>query len=56
MQTALRDMLAQRRHLAELGLAVSKINHDLRNILASAQLFSDRIGAAEDPLVKRFAP
>ena len=56
MQTALRDMLAQRRHLADLGLAVSKINHDLRNILASAQLFSDRIGAAEDPLVKRFAP
>jgi signal transduction histidine kinase len=56
MQKALRDMLAQRRHLAELGLAVSKINHDLRNILASAQLFSDRIGAVEDPLVKRFAP
>lgn len=56
MQKALGDMLAQRRHLAELGLAVSKINHDLRNILASAQLFSDRIGAVEDPLVKRFAP
>ncbi len=56
MQRSLRDMLAQRRHLAELGLAVSKINHDLRNILASAQLFSDRLGAVEDPLVKRFAP
>ena len=56
MQKALRDLLAQRRHLADLGLAVSKINHDLRNILASAQLFSDRMGAAEDPLVKRFAP
>lgn len=56
MQTTLRDVLAQRRHLADLGLAVSKINHDLRNILASAQLFSDRIGAAEDPVVKRFAP
>ena len=56
MQKALRDLLAQRRHLADLGLAVSKINHDLRNILASAQLFSDRIGAVEDPLVKRFAP
>ena len=56
MQKALRDMLAQRRHLADLGLAVSKINHDLRNILASAQLFSDRIGAADDPVVKRFAP
>ena len=56
MQKGLRDLLAQRRHLADLGLAVSKINHDLRNILASAQLFSDRIGAVEDPLVKRFAP
>jgi signal transduction histidine kinase len=56
MQRSLRELLAQRRHLADLGLAVSKINHDLRNILASAQLFSDRIGAAEDPLVKRFAP
>jgi signal transduction histidine kinase len=49
-------MLAQRRHLADLGLAVSKINHDLRNILASAQLFSDRLAVVEDPLVKRFAP
>jgi len=56
MQKGLRDMLAQRRHLADLGLAVSKINHDLRNILASAQLFSDRMGAVEDPLAKRFAP
>ncbi len=56
MEKALREMLAQRRHLADLGLAVSKINHDLRNILASAQLFSDRMGAVEDPLVKRFAP
>jgi signal transduction histidine kinase len=56
MQKAVRDTLAQRRHLADLGLAVSKINHDLRNILASAQLFSDRMGAVEDPLAKRFAP
>lgn len=56
MQATLRDFLAQRRHLADLGLAVSKINHDLRNILASAHLFSDRMGAIEDPQVKRFAP
>ena len=56
MQKVVRDMLVQRRHLADLGLAVSKINHDLRNILASAQLFSDRMGSVEDPLVKRFAP
>ena len=56
MQKALRETLHQRRHLADLGLAVSKINHDLRNILASAQLFSDRLGAVDDPLVKRLAP
>lgn len=56
MQEAMRGTLQQRRHLADLGLAVSKINHDLRNILASAQLFVDRIGDVEDPLVKRFAP
>lgn len=56
MQKSLRELLGQRRHLADLGLAVSKINHDLRNILASAQLFSDRLGAVEDPLAKRFAP
>jgi signal transduction histidine kinase len=56
MQNALRGTLQNRRHLADLGLAVSKINHDLRNILASAQLFSDRLGAVDDPLVKRLAP
>ena len=56
MQMTVRGALQQRRHLADLGLAVSKINHDLRNILASAQLFTDRLGDAEDPMVKRFAP
>ncbi len=56
MQHALGDMLHKQRHLADLGLAVSKINHDLRNILASAQLFSDRLGSADDPVVQRVAP
>mgnify|MGYP001370487764 CR=1 FL=1 len=56
MQQALSEQLTQSRHLADLGLAVSKINHDLRNLLASAQLFSDRIGAVADPMVQRFAP
>ena len=36
--------------------SVSKISHDLRNILTSAQLFTDRIEASEDPLVRRMAP
>ena len=43
MQRDLASMLQQKSHLAALGLAVSKINHDLRNLLASAQLFSDRL-------------
>ncbi len=56
MQRDLQSTLAEQRHLADLGLAVSKINHDLRNMLASAQLFSDRIGSLPDPMVQRFAP
>ena len=56
MQNALRETLHQRRHLADLGLAVSKINHDLRNILASAQLFSDRLAMTDDPMAKRLTP
>ena len=56
MQHELQETLRQQRHLADLGLAVSKINHDLRNMLASAQLFSDRIGSLPDPAVQRFAP
>ena len=56
MQRDLQATLAEQRHLADLGLAVSKINHDLRNMLASAQLFSDRLGSLPDPTVQRFAP
>ncbi len=56
MQTELNQMLAQRARLAALGLAVSKINHDLRNMLANAQIISDRLGALPDPSVQRFAP
>jgi signal transduction histidine kinase len=56
MQTQLTSALRQKEHLAQLGGAVAKISHDLRNILASAQLFTDRIEASEDPAVKRMAP
>ena len=49
-------MLQQKNRLAALGLAVSKINHDLRNLLASAQLISDRLSHLPDPRVQRFAP
>jgi len=56
MQRDLASMLQQKTHLAALGLAVSKINHDLRNLLASAQLFSDQLASLPDPRVQRFAP
>jgi signal transduction histidine kinase len=56
MQRDLASMLQQQRRLAALGLAVSKINHDLRNLLAAAQLFSDQLSTSPDPKVQRFAP
>jgi signal transduction histidine kinase len=56
MQTELSDLLSQKSRLAALGLAVSKVSHDLRNMLASAQLISDRLGMVDDPTVKKFAP
>ena len=56
MQAELASMLHQKNRLAALGLAVSKINHDLRNLLGSAQLFSDRLLTLPDPNVQRFAP
>jgi hypothetical protein len=56
MQRDIASNLHQKSRLAALGLAVSKINHDLRNLLASAQLFSDQLANLPDPKVQRFAP
>ena len=56
LQMELTHALKQRERLAQLGGAVAKISHDLRNILTSAQLFTDRIEMSEDPLVRRLAP
>lgn len=56
LQTELTASLKQRERLAQLGGAVAKVSHDLRNILTSAQLFTDRIESSEDPLVRRLAP
>ncbi len=56
LQTELAQALKQRERLAQLGSAVAKISHDLRNILTSAQLFTDRIEMSEDPHVRRLAP
>ena len=56
LQTQLTGALRQKDRLAQLGGAVAKVSHDLRNILTSAQLFTDRIETSEDPLVRRMAP
>ena len=56
MQIALSQQLRQQNHLASLGLAVAKINHDLRNMLSSAHLLSDRLSRVNDPTVQRLAP
>jgi signal transduction histidine kinase len=56
MESDIYSMLRQRRHLADLGLAVAKINHDLRNTLTSAQLLSDQVANLDDPKVQRLAP
>ena len=56
MQQRIRDALGQRARLAALGAAVAKINHDLRNILATARLVSDRVSGSDDPEVRRVAP
>jgi signal transduction histidine kinase len=56
LQTQMTGALRQRERLAQLGGAVAKISHDLRNILTSAQLFADRIEGSSDPMVARAAP
>jgi signal transduction histidine kinase len=56
MQKELAETLSQKSRLAALGLAVSKISHDLRNMLSSAQLLSDRLITVKDPTVQRLVP
>jgi len=56
MEDSLAHELTQRKRLAELGMAVARINHDLRNILSAAQLISDRLAMIPDPQAQRLAP
>jgi signal transduction histidine kinase len=59
MEMTLADELRQKRRLAQLGLAVSKINHELRNMLTTAQLLTDRLDrgrVGNDGTVQRIAP
>ena len=56
LETQLTGALKQRERLAQLGEAVAKISHDLRNILTVATLMADRLEGSEDPTVKRITP
>jgi signal transduction histidine kinase len=56
MQEEVRNALRSRARLAALGQAVSKINHDLRNMLTSAQMASDRLAMSGDPQVAKALP
>lgn len=51
MQDEVRTAFRQRERLAALGGAVARINHDLRNVLTSAQLISDRLSSNADERV-----
>jgi signal transduction histidine kinase len=56
MQADLRVALNSRARLAALGEAVAKINHDLKNMLTSAQIASERLAALKDPKVTQALP
>jgi signal transduction histidine kinase len=51
MKQSLRSAFRQRERLAGLGLSVAKINHDLRNVLSTALLISDRLTTHKDEKV-----
>ncbi|MEM9432200.1 MAG: HAMP domain-containing sensor histidine kinase [Pseudomonadota bacterium] len=56
LETQLTASLRQKERLAGLGGAVSRISHDLRNMLTTAQLLADRLERSKDPAVARVAP
>ncbi len=56
LETQLSQSLRQKERLAQLGRAVAKISHDLRNILTTATLLADRMEMVDDPTVRRVAP
>jgi len=56
MQDEVRLSLRARSRLVALGEAVAKINHDLRNMLTSAQMASERLADSADPQVAKALP
>ena len=55
MQRRVRGALRQRARLAAVGTGVAKIHHDLRNMLATAAVLTDRLAMARDPEVQKLA-
>ncbi|MBN9087342.1 MAG: HAMP domain-containing histidine kinase [Reyranella sp.] len=56
LQRELRASLRQKSRLADVGAASNKINHDLKNILSTARLLSDRLAHSDDERTRKFAP
>jgi len=56
LQRELRASLRQKSRLAEVGAASNKINHDLRNMLSTARLLSDRLARSQDERTRKLAP
>lgn len=56
LEQQLSASLKQKERLAQLGGAVARISHDLRNILTTSQLFADRLELSQDPAVARSVP
>ncbi len=52
MKSGVRHAFVQQERLATLGMAMAKINHDLRNVLTSAGLISDRLTMEKDARIK----
>ena len=56
MQQDLQAMLNQRRRLAALGTAATKISHDLRNALATSMLMTEQLAKSQDDEVRAVVP
>jgi signal transduction histidine kinase len=56
LQREIRTSLRQKTRLAEVGAASNKINHDLRNMLSTARLLSDRLAMSSDERTRKLAP
>ncbi|AKH20373.1 sensor histidine kinase [Sedimenticola thiotaurini] len=56
MQNDIRATLVLRTRLAAIGMAVTKIQHDLKGLLSSVMVVSDTLETSRDPEVRRIFP